>query len=53
MNKTERIQKTLRGEAVDQVPFSLWRHLPPEDSTPEGLVRATVRFVRRWELDFV
>jgi uroporphyrinogen decarboxylase len=53
MNKKERIQKAIAGEKTDRVPFSLWRHLPPEDATPEGMVRATVRFTRRWDLDFV
>lgn len=53
MNKTERIRRTIQGQPADRIPFVLWRHLPPEDSTPEGLVRATVRFTRRWDMDFV
>ena len=53
MEKSERIRRVIRGEKVDRIPFAIWRHLPPEDATPEGLVKATVRFVRRWNLDFV
>jgi len=53
MKECERIRKAIAGEKTDRVPFSLWRHLPPEDTTPEGMARSTVRFARRWELDFV
>lgn len=53
MKKTERIRRVIQGQAADRVPFALWRHLPPEDTTPEGLVSATLRFTRRWDLDFV
>ncbi len=53
MKKTERIRRIIQRQAVDRVPFALWRHLPPEDATPEGLVAATLRFTRRWDLDFV
>jgi uroporphyrinogen decarboxylase len=53
LTKTERIRRVINGEPVDRVPFALWRHLPPEDATPEGLVNATVRFTRRWDLDFI
>lgn len=53
MKKTERIRRVIQGQAADRVPFALWRHLPPEDTTPEGLVAATLRFIRRWDMDFV
>ncbi|HXX37087.1 MAG TPA: uroporphyrinogen decarboxylase family protein [bacterium] len=53
MDAKERVQRLLRGEPVDRIPFALWRHLPPEDTTPEGLAEATVRFVRRWDFDLV
>jgi uroporphyrinogen decarboxylase len=53
MKKSERIRRVLDGEPVDRIPFALWRHTPPEDSTPEGLVALTVRFTRRWDFDFV
>jgi len=53
MTKNERIQKVIAGEPADRLPFALWRHLPPEDMTVQGLVDATVRFVRRWDFDLV
>ena len=53
MTHRERIQATLRGEAVDRPPVSLWRHFPREDETVEGLVKATVRFQREYDFDLV
>ncbi len=53
MEKDERLRKVIAGQPIDRVPFALWRHLPSGDATPEGLVQATVRFVRRWDLDLV
>jgi uroporphyrinogen decarboxylase len=53
MEKNERIKRLIAGESIDRLPFALWRHLPPEDATPEGLVRATVRFIQRWDFDLV
>ncbi|MHA2284057.1 MAG: uroporphyrinogen decarboxylase family protein [Promethearchaeota archaeon] len=53
MKKSDRIRLVIDGEPVDRIPFVLWRHLPPEDATPEGLFNATVRFIRRWDLDFI
>ncbi|MCC7160983.1 MAG: hypothetical protein IT331_00680 [Anaerolineae bacterium] len=53
MHSKERLERILRGEPIDRIPFALWRHIPPEDTTPEGLVNATVRFVRRWDFDLV
>lgn len=53
LTKSERIRRVIGGDKADRIPFALWRHLPPEDATPEGMAQATVRFVRRWDLDFV
>ncbi len=53
MEKNERLRRLIAGEPIDRLPFALWRHLPPGDATPEGLVDATLRFVRRWDFDLV
>jgi uroporphyrinogen decarboxylase len=53
MEKNERLKKLIAGEAIDRLPFALWRHLPSADATPEGLVHATVQFIRRWDFDLV
>ncbi len=53
MKPRERVLAALRGEPVDRPAFSLWRHFHEHDATPEGLVEATLTFVRTWEPDFV
>ncbi len=53
MKPRERVLAALRGEPVDRPAFSLWRHFHDRDATPEGLVEATLEFVRRWQPDFV
>ncbi len=53
MKPRERVLAALKGEPVDRPAFSLWRHFHDRDATPEGLVEATLEFVRRWQPDFV
>jgi len=53
MEKNERIRRLIAGKSIDRLPFALWRHMPPEDATPEGLVQSIMRFVRRWDFDLV
>lgn len=53
MDRWTRIQATLRGEAPDRVPFSLWRHFHREDRTAQGLAAATLDLVRTYDLDLV
>ncbi|MDQ7030113.1 MAG: uroporphyrinogen decarboxylase family protein [Ardenticatenia bacterium] len=53
MKPRERLLASLYGEPVDRPAFSLWRHFHEHDATPEGLVDATVAFVRKWKPDFV
>ena len=37
LSKRERVDAALRGEAVDRVPVSAWRHFIPEERGPETL----------------
>lgn len=53
MNKRERVYAALEGEAVDQVPLSLWRHFHKQDQTPTGLASATLAFYQRYNLDLI
>ena len=53
MNKRERLEAAIAGQAVDQVPVALWRHFPGDDQQPDHLAAATVAFQRRWDFDFV
>lgn len=53
MNHWERVRAAIKGEEVDRVPISLWRHWPVEDETPEGLAMAMVRWQKKYDFDLV
>jgi uroporphyrinogen decarboxylase len=53
MDHNSRVQAALRREAVDRVPYSLWRHYHRQDRTPQGLADATLDLVRTYDLDLV
>src|SRR5512134_24023 len=53
MDKRERLQATIAGEAVDRVPVALWRHFPVDDQRPEDLAAATLEFQAAYDFDFV
>lgn len=53
MEKIERVKKTLKGEAVDRVPYSIWTHFPIVDLDAAGLAASTIAFYREYNLDFV
>lgn len=53
MNKRERLEKTLQGEATDRVPVALWRHWPGDDQRAADLARATIDFQKTYDWDFV
>lgn len=53
MDKSERIQTALRGEAVDRTPLALWRHFHQEDRDSSTLAQATADFAKSYDLDLV
>ena len=53
MDKRARVEAALRREAVDRVPFSLWRHYHRLDRSPEALAAATLALAHDHDLDLV
>ncbi|NOZ06423.1 MAG: uroporphyrinogen decarboxylase [Chloroflexi bacterium] len=53
MNKRQRLQATVLGEPVDQVPVAFWRHFPGDDQDPVSLARATLDFQKKFDFDLV
>ncbi|MDP2790508.1 MAG: uroporphyrinogen decarboxylase family protein [Rectinemataceae bacterium] len=53
MEKIERVRKTLQGEAVDRIPYSIWTHFPVIDLDAADLAKSTIAFYREYNLDFV
>ncbi len=53
MNKRERLEKTIAGEATDRVPVALWRHWPGDDQRAADLARSTASFQNTYDWDFI
>ncbi|HEX2924062.1 MAG TPA: uroporphyrinogen decarboxylase family protein [Chloroflexota bacterium] len=53
MTKMERIDAALKGEEVDRVPISFWRHFYQQERNPSLLADAMLAFQRDYEWDFV
>jgi uroporphyrinogen decarboxylase len=53
MTKRERLEATLRGEAVDRPSVALWRHWPGDDQRAADLARAHVAFQQRYDFDLM
>ncbi len=53
MNKRDRLEATIAGEAVDRPAVALWRHWPGDDQIAEELARSTLDFQRALDFDFI
>ena len=53
MNKKERVDAALRGDAVDRVPVSLWGHDFEREWSPQLLTEAMVENFTRYDWDFM
>ncbi len=53
MTHWERLRAAIKGEEVDHVPISLWKHWPIDDETPEGLTAVTLKWQHEYDFDLV
>lgn len=53
MNKRERVEAALRGELVDRVPVSAWRHFVPDEVSAERLAAASLAHFREFDWDWL
>lgn len=53
MNKKERVDAALRGEAVDRVPASMWGHDFEREWNPHSLAEAMVENFTRYDWDYM
>lgn len=53
MSRRERVLAAINRQAVDRVPYAVWRHFPTVDHSPAGLAQATLRFHERYGSDFL
>ncbi|HVU13295.1 MAG TPA: uroporphyrinogen decarboxylase family protein [Phototrophicaceae bacterium] len=53
LSKRERVEAALKGEAVDRVPVSAWRHFLASEGSPETLAQVTLQHYRDYDWDWV
>ncbi len=53
MQKRERLERAIAGEAVDRAPVALWRHWPGDDQRYADLARSTIDFQHDYNWDFL
>ena len=53
MNKRDRLENSLAGNAVDRVPVVLWRHWPGDDQRIADFAWSTLMFQKTFDWDFV
>ena len=53
MTHRERVRAAIKGQDVDRVPVSMWRHFFSEETSADSLAGAMVGFQRRYDWDFM
>lgn len=53
MSHWERIRATLRGQEVDRIAVSMWRHFYGHETSAQSLAEAMLAFQNRFDWDFV
>lgn len=53
MSKRERVEAALKGEPVDRVPVSAWRHFIPDEVSMEQLAAASLAHFRAFDWDWL
>src|SRR4030043_266257 len=53
MTHWERVRAALKGNNIDRVPVSMWRHFYSMETSPETLAEAMLGFQNRFDWDFM
>ncbi|MFX1454341.1 MAG: uroporphyrinogen decarboxylase family protein [Promethearchaeota archaeon] len=53
MDKFDLIKKAFKAEPTERVPYSIWKHFPEYDKTPEGLLEAQMNFQNKFDSDIM
>lgn len=53
LTKRQRVDAALRGEAVDRLPVTAWRHFIPEERSAAQLAAAHLQFLRAYDWDWL
>ncbi|MFZ2970349.1 MAG: uroporphyrinogen decarboxylase family protein [Minisyncoccia bacterium] len=53
MNSLERIHAAIKGEYVDRIPVSMWRHFPDVDHSSRHFVGALIAYQKKFDFDLI
>ena len=53
MDKFDLIKKVFKNEATEKVPYTIWKHFPKFDKSPEGLLKAQIDFQNKFDSDIM
>jgi uroporphyrinogen decarboxylase len=53
LSKRERVDAALKGEAVDRVPVSAWRHFLGEEIRPDALAQVSLKHFQDFDWDWL
>lgn len=53
MSKFDLLKQTFLGNLGERIPYSLWRHFPNKDRTPEGLAESEIAFHKTYDHDIL
>jgi len=53
MDKFDLINKALKAEPTERVPYAIWKHFPEFDKSSEGLLRAQMIFQNKFDSDIM
>lgn len=51
MNKLDRLKATFSGDPIDRWAYTLWKHFPGDDRTPQGFAEAHMKFQKAYDPD--
>lgn len=53
LTKWQRVEAALRGDEVDRIPLSLWKHYHLQDRAPRQLAEVTVALHHQFDTDLI
>ncbi len=53
MSKWERVEAAIKGNEVDRIPISLWKHYHLQDRDPGRLAEVTLNLYRQFDIDLI
>ncbi|MHA2038678.1 MAG: uroporphyrinogen decarboxylase family protein [Promethearchaeota archaeon] len=53
MDKFNLIKRAFKAEPTEKIPYAIWKHFPEFDKSPEGLLKAQMKFQNKFDSDIM